>query len=318
MLKTLDETIALINKKKLLHISATQDLLRKLPKGNWIGGSAECFATDLKTDNAKDKLWVFEMDFETYNIKTYTTNTISMFTSDTYPNGFSIIIMPGKTKLVQSFAKNAPHYKDIFLKSVVGWVAGSENDEAPFVVNGQTGELLTNEAVILNVALPDDKIAVVNVVNIFTANESSPVIEFETEAFQAKNCLIDGADEILTDYAESHHINLQFPLIGEYYGSEVNTTMTDISDDKVVDVAAPLFKGIKYRFSKPLDNYADAFVNKINNIKDKDCIFSCNCISNKFFGKLDEYDLGGFYGPYVYGEIAYQLMNQTLVYLQIK
>ena len=89
VLKSLHDTIELINQKKLLHICASQDLLCQLPKGNWIGGSSEFWA--MKTDelNAEDKLCVFELDFDTYAIKSYTEKTISNFTMDTYANGFS-------------------------------------------------------------------------------------------------------------------------------------------------------------------------------------------------------------------------------------
>ena len=317
MLKSWNDTVALINSGKLLHIAGAQALLRKLPKGNWIGGSSEYWAKNSNQPVSGEQLLVFELDFDTFCIKTYTENTIETFTDDTYSNGFSIVIIPAETKVLHAYAKNSPNYKDIFIKNVVGWIAGTKTEDPPVVVNGQTGEVLTNEAVILSVSLPEEKMATVKVVNIFTADENSPIIEFTEESFFTKTFLVNKKEEVIVDYAKEHNINLQLPFVAEYSGSEVNTSIVNIADDKVITFGAPLFKGITYRFAKPMGEYSKVFVERISNIEDKDCLFSCNCISNMLHGDLQKYDLGGFYGPYVYGEIAYQLVNQTLVYLQI-
>ena len=39
MFITFEETSKLITDGKILHIAGTEDLLKKLPKGKWIGGS---------------------------------------------------------------------------------------------------------------------------------------------------------------------------------------------------------------------------------------------------------------------------------------
>ena len=317
MLKTFDETAAMIRDNKLLHISASQELLSKLPAGNWTGGSSVYFATDSKKADTAEKLWVFELDYDHFEIQTYDENSITNLTDDTYQNGFTIIVMPAETKILQEYAQNSFNYKDIFLKNVVGWIAGTNNADKPVVVNGKNAQVLTDKAVALHVELPEDRVAIVNVVNIFTADEKSPIIEFDTEEFFTKDFIVDGKKECIVDYAAKHNINLKLPFVAEYSGSEINSTIVNIGDDKVITFGAPLFKGIKYRFAKPLDDYAGAFVSKITGIENKECVFTCNCISNMLYGDLQKYDLGGFYGPYVYGEIAYQLVNQTLVYLQI-
>ena len=45
--------------------------------------------------------------------------------------------------------------------------------------------------------------------------------------------------------------------------------------------------------------------------------FSCNCILNFLFGGLEGQKIGELYGPVTFGEIGYQLLNQTLVVLRI-
>ena len=46
--------------------------------------------------------------------------------------------------------------------------------------------------------------------------------------------------------------------------------------------------------------------------------FSCNCILNFLFGELEGQSIGALQGPVTFGEIGYQLLNQTLVVLRIE
>jgi hypothetical protein len=43
----------------------------------------------------------------------------------------------------------------------------------------------------------------------------------------------------------------------------------------------------------------------------------CNCILNFMFGELEGKAIGGVQGPVTFGEIAYQLLNQTMVVIRI-
>jgi hypothetical protein len=63
--------------------------------------------------------------------------------------------------------------------------------------------------------------------------------------------------------------------------------------------------------------YAQTFKSDGKAIGGTQYVLSCNCILNFLCGELEGKDLGAFYGPITLGEIAYQLLTQTLVYLQI-
>src|SRR2546428_5124442 len=47
-----------------------------------------------------------------------------------------------------------------------------------------------------------------------------------------------------------------------------------------------------------------------------DVAFACNCTLNYVYGKLDGARVG-LPGPFTFGEIAYQLLNQTMVYCDV-
>ncbi len=47
-----------------------------------------------------------------------------------------------------------------------------------------------------------------------------------------------------------------------------------------------------------------------------DVPFACNCVLNFLYGKLEGAQ-AGLPGPFTFGEIAYQLLNQTMVYCDV-
>ena len=76
MLMNFEKTAELIENGKLLHIAATEGLLRKLPRGNWIGGSTEYFM-DAEGMICGEQLFVTQLDYADFVIKTYDTATIA-------------------------------------------------------------------------------------------------------------------------------------------------------------------------------------------------------------------------------------------------
>lgn len=61
----------------------------------------------------------------------------------------------------------------------------------------------------------------------------------------------------------------------------------------------------------------ETHVQKLMDTDTNNVVFSCNCILNYLFSNLENKKTGAFVGPVTFGEIAYQLLNQTLVYLEI-
>jgi hypothetical protein len=319
MLKTFEQTVALIAEKKLLHISGTEALLRKLPKGDWIGGSTEYFLEESGGKVSGEILDVLELPFTEYKFASYDAQSLPNITKDAYENGFSVLILPFDSAVHSQYAQNASEYEDIFLKNIVGWISGlnlNATDQTPIAVKGDTGEALTDKAVALHIGLPEGKIAQLNIVNIFKADAKSPLITFGENGFSAKTCFVDGKETVFADYIAENKLDTKLPLVGDYSGAGINISVKNV-EDGVVYFYAPVFRGIEYRFSEPISDYVDAFHGKIAELDGADSAFACNCILNFLYGNLEGKDLGGFYGPITFGEIAWQLLNQTLVYVRI-
>ncbi|MDR1471227.1 MAG: hypothetical protein LBS75_01770 [Synergistaceae bacterium] len=319
MLKTIEQTAALIAEKKLLHISGAEALLRGLPAGNWIGGSTEYFLDEGGGQVRNDALDVLELNFSEYKFASYDAQSLPNITKDAYDNGFSLVILPFDSEVHSRYAQNAADYEDIFLKNIIGWIAGinlGAANQTPVAVNGVLGEILTDKAAVLHVSLPEGKIAQLNIVNIFRPDMKSPVITFAEEGFKAKTCFVDGEETVFADYIARKGLDTKLPLVGDYSGASINISVKSV-EGGTVNFYAPVFKSIEYRFAENVPDYVEAFRSKINEIRNRDSEFACNCILNFLYGSLEGKDIGGFYGPITFGEVAWQLLNQTLVYLQI-
>lgn len=321
MFITLEQTKELIQKGKVLHIAADETLLEQLPKGQWIGGTTPYFITKEGGITCKDKLFVDELVYA-IDCKTavYDRNNIFDVTKDAYSNGISFLIMPYASDVASFFAKEAPNSGDLLMNPTVGWITGFDLSTGSMakVYDGLTGKSYTDKAVALHICLPDDKVASIGIVNIFDGNENGASIQFYEDALSVNKCLVNGKEVLFSDYIAENNIDTKLPLVSDYNGVLINVSIKSISrENATVDFYAPVFARKTYNFARPVSDYAASFaehLQEFNNIKP---IFSCNCILNYLYGKLDGKATPPFTGPITFGEIAYQLLNQTLVYAEV-
>lgn len=320
MLIGIKETIELIRSGRLLHIAADERLLNQLPKGNWVGGTTPYFIAETGGILSEEKLFVQPLDIaREFRIALYDSDTIHSIGADAYDNGFTILVLPFGSKVLETFAEDAPDIEDIFLKSIAGWVSGfnlEKGGEAK-AFNGQDGVARADKAVALHVCLPENKIASIGIVNIFSADNKSPVIEFSAKAFEATECLIDGREVNFASYIEENRIDTQLPLVANYSGSMVNISIKQV-EGSTVKFYAPVFPSTQYRFARLVGDYAAAFEKDIRSNRKAEPVFSCNCILNYLYGGLEGKSTAPFMGPVTFGEVAYQLVNQTLVYITVQ
>ena len=319
MLMSFDKASALITEGKLLHVAGAEALLKKLPKGNWIGGSTEYFMAREGGKVSGELLFVTQLPYENFKVKSYDARDIQSVTVDSFENGFSIVIVPFDSAVHKEYAQNAAGFDGMFIKKIVGWVSGVNlgvPGQTPTTVNGVTGQSFPDKAIALHLEVPSGKTANINIVNIFTQDESSPVIEFAKEGFSAEKCLVDGKEVVLADYIAQNGIDTKLPLVGDYSGHGINTSFKSV-EGGTVNFYAPVFSGIKYRIAKSIPNYEKEFQSQLAGLTDADAAFSCNCILNFLYGELEGKKIDVFAGPITFGEIAYQLVNQTLVYVTV-
>lgn len=320
MFVTLEEAVKLIESGKILHIAADEALLSKLPKGRWIGGTTPYFITDKGGIISKDRLFVDEIECSEFKTAVYNKDNILDITKDSYENGFCLIIIPFASEAAVRYSKQSPNSSELLMTPTIGWISGFDlsTDCSAKVFDGVSGTAYTDKAVALHIGLPENRFASIGILNIFNADMKSPKIEFNDDSLSVKNCLIDGKEMVFYDYLMENKINTQLPLVADYNSILVNVSIKAISEEnKTVEFYAPVFAGKEYHFSEPVADYSASFAKELSTLGEIKPFFSCNCILNYLYGELEGKSTPPFAGPVTFGEIAYQLLNQTLVYAQI-
>jgi hypothetical protein len=220
----------------------------------------------------------------------------------------------------QDYAQNAPDYQDMFMKPIVGCVSGVHMDDlgkvSPKAVDGRTVTAYADKAVALHASLPDGMVAKPGIVNLFSQGKGD-LLTFPEGGFQVRKCLVNGIEASFADYLVSHRIDTRLPLVANYSGAMINASFQAVDAEKgVVSLYAPIFTNVEYRIAAPVTDYVGSFAKALP--KGVKPAFSCNCILNFLYSELEGKVTEGMMGPVTFGEIAYQLLNQTLVYLTVE
>jgi hypothetical protein len=319
MLVTFQEASNLIESGKLIHIAGTEALLKKLPKGKWVGGSTEYFMSESGGKVSGEHLFITELPYEEFSIKSYSLSDIENIAEDAYDNGFSIALVPFDSPVHKEYANKAAGYKGMFMKNIIGWITGLNlgiPGQTPIAVDGSSAESYSDKAVVMHLKVPSDKTVRIDILNIFEQDKSSPTITFDKEGFSVTKCFVDGKETVLADYIAQNKIDIKLPLVGDYSGNGINISFKAI-ENGVVNLYAPVFSGINYKMAKSVGNYEKEFNGQIAKLKNVNAAFTCNCILNFLYGELEGKNLEAFAGPITFGEIAYQLVNQTLTYVTV-
>lgn len=312
----------LIQQGKFLSIAGDETALRQLPNGHWIGGTIPYFMAADGGTVSRDQVFVTEVRgfAAPPQLRFYDQGSLPQICRNAPENGYSILIIPAFSAIHASFAGNAPNYEEMYMNPLIGWIAGVHLDElgerTPKVVLGSTGEFSEVDAVVMDVALPPWKFAQIDIVNPFRPG-SAEGISFTTTGFSAGDCQINGQPGNLADYLLANNSDTRLPLVADYCGAMINVSIKHIDQEaRRVEFYAPVFPGIEYRLAAPLADYLEAFRAALPPAE-AEISFSCNCILNFLYSDLAGKRTGHVTGPMTFGEIGYQLLNQTLVYLTI-
>ncbi|HTP08553.1 MAG TPA: hypothetical protein VMP08_09900 [Anaerolineae bacterium] len=310
------------NGKRLL-LAGEEALLKQLPAGNWIGGSIPYFMTEQGGLSTQYLIYVTELpDFiADTSIKVYDALTLADVYRDMPQNGFSVIIIPAFCATHLDFALHAPEYPGFATHPLIGWISGVHLNDmgrvAPKVFDGQTKSRLEDGAVVMHVTLPPDKVAEVGILNIFEQSEGD-TITFPQNGFSAREAYINGVPTNFAEYIVKNRLDTDLPLVADYFGAMINVSFEHVdAAQQEVKFYAPVFAGVLYKHAKPIDNYVELFTSRVPLHLDKTPAFSCNCILNYVYSELEGKRTGDITGPITFGEVAYQLLNQTMVYLTI-
>ena len=320
---TVDELSKKIKENKSLFLAGDEKVLSKLPKGRWIGGTIPYFMAENGGEFSQDKIYATELPayISDLKIKAYTSKTIPNVYKDLPDNGFGLIVIPATSKTHLEFALKSPSYEGFGTSPLIGWIAGINLADlgkiSPKVINGETLEVLEDGALVLQAKLPENKAADINIINIFQQGQGD-ALSFKEDGFSVKTVLVNGKETNFADYILENGLDTRLPLVADYYGALVNISFQNVDKDKKeVQFYAPVFKGMMYKLAAPVKDYIQLFSSQLPEEGADHITFSCNCILNYLYSELEGKKTGAVTGPITFGEIAYQLLNQTMVYLTI-
>lgn len=320
-----DEVVAKIENGDFMVIAGDESQLKGLPSGNWIAGTIPYFMTSEGGQANQESLYVNTLEGVSSSrlprITLYDEKSISRIAQEAPEHGFSIVILPYGSDVLLRYAHDAPEFPNMYFSPIMGWIAGVHlndigNATAKIGFGPGAGMLSENQAVAMHVPLTEQQVANIKIVNLFKQGTGAE-ISFPKGGFSANECTIDGQSWQLQDYIKEHSIDTRLPLVADYCGVMVNVSIQELKSD-VVQLYAPVFPDVKYRFASPVDDYVNEFNTALQENKNDSASFSCNCILNYLYSELDGKKTGSFTGPLGFGEVAYQLLNQTMAYLTIE
>ncbi|MGQ0659129.1 MAG: DUF6976 family protein [Chromatiales bacterium] len=323
-LMSVGETRALIEAGRLLWLAGDEALLAQLPKGRWVGGSIPYFMGEAGGATTRNRLYVSELPpsiATRVQVKFYGLDTLHNIATDAPDNGFTLVMIPALSAVHMSYAENAPEYQDMFLKPIAGWVTGIHLDDLgkvkPVVFSGVHAERCSDKALAMHVTLKADMSAKIGIVNTFSQG-TGDTFEFPETGFSATNCLVNGMERNFAEYLLRNRVDTRLPLVADYSGAMINVSFQQVDEaTRKVSFYAPVFKHAKYRLAAPVQDYVGAFMSAVPALAGE-TVFACNCVLNYLYAELEGKCTANITGPMTFGEIAYQLLNQTMVYLMIE
>lgn len=305
-----------------LVIAGSEHSLSRLPRGCWIGGTSVYFLTANGGVCDTENLFVTEFDAAIdARPRLVHSADLPKLMEQRFDHGVTIILIPAFSVAHSKFAMEGAGYEAIFEQPLMGWITGVHLNEIstakPKIFNGMSGESFEDGAMLLHVSLPESIGAELDIINLFQQDNKSDVISFETDGFSCKTAKVNGQKTEFAEYIRKHNIDTKLPLVADYAGAMINVSIRCIDmETGGVEFYAPVLRGTEYRFAESPGEYATAFAERVGTSSGN--VASCNCILNYIYGDLEGKLTGGYVGPATFGEIAYILLNQTLVKLALK
>lgn len=315
--------VKMIERGDYLVIAGDEDVLKDLPAGNWIGGTIPYFMTSDGGTVDRGIIYVttisgFKNNFPRLTL--YDSNTISRIAKEAPDHGFTLLILPALTEVHMAYAQGAPNFERMFFTPIMGWISGVHLSDlgkrTPKVGLGTAGGMLDDfRAAAIHVPLPEHQQANINIINLFSQG-NGPAIRFPEDGFQASTCTVDGKQTNLASYIKENNQDTKMPLVADYSGISVNVSIQEVQENNV-KLYAPVFADLEYRFAAPIVDYVSEFETALSASGKTQVAYCCNCILNFLYSELEGKKTGNLTGPMTFGEVAYQLVNQTLVYLSL-
>jgi hypothetical protein len=313
---TLDEISAMILAGDKLLLAGSAKLLAQLPAGDWMGGCTNIFVQYPESRlTTFDKLFVHQLpDFVTdVEIKEYDETNIKDIFNDGPENGFTVLVMPFASPVAVEYSLHATEYDNFAVNPVCGWLAAHSQEtfltERANTVSGRLPGILSEQGMAMHISLPENKYAEVHIFNPYRQDNGDSIM-FDDNKIMVKDAIINGVKRNFAEYLREKNVPVLYPLVADYLGSMMNNVICYIGEDEVM-MGAGVFINMEYRLGVLNEQLEEPSVLNKKNVYSMTCSinYSNPHICGKYMQKVN--------GPAVWGEIAYQQVGLTTVYVII-
>ncbi len=322
-LATPEEAAALIRAGRVLVLAGTAADLATLPHGQWIGGTAASFLTQAGGREANGRLFYSDLSAvaRLVRLRHLSLPELRQIGRLHPANGFTLLIVPGFSQLLAGLCAGIMDYEGIYNAPLFGWVSAV----APYNLSkyrpqsfagGPAGA--SELAAVMSVTLPDELFAEIHIANLFNPGVG-PEIRFPKPGFVAEGaCQIGGETGNLAQYMEAKGIDQRLPLVADHDGALINLSIL-ASDPHggTTTFLAPVDPGLTYRFAEPVLDYPEELDRALVQLPRDASGLSSVCLQNYLHGRLRQAIGLPCQGPVSFGQIAYNVLNQTLACLRI-
>lgn len=320
---TAAQAAARIRAGDVMVVAGAEELLAQLPPGRWIGGTSVYFVTDAGGVVERERLFCTTFpQAVSARPRHVAVAGLAGLAAGYRPNGFTMIMIPAFSDAHTEFAMKGQSYPGLFDQPLLGWITGVHLEEIgkrdPKVFDGATGTAHAEGAVLLHVELDATAQVDLDILNIFAQGDApETTFVFAEDGFAARSATVQGKTVELARYIAEQGLDVKLPLVANYAGALVNVSIQSVdAASGEVRFYAPVQAGVEYRMARALGSYVQAFAEGAGQSGAGQ--YSCNCILNYLYGDLEGHRTGNFVGPVTFGEIAYILLNQTLVRMDIE
>ena len=322
-LYTREQVVEFIKQGRVMHLCGNEETLKDLPKGKWIAGMSPYVMDGVGKIN-ETKIYVddFSMIAEKCEFATFDASDISEIAKrNKYSNGFVFVILPIDSEVYFTFANHSLEYENLYDNPVVGYISSillsNYGKIQPKVAIGTDGVLHSDKAVVMYVKVSDRLRVRAEIMNMDSIDDTTPALKFPKTGFTQSDCLIDGKPGNIASYLEAVKARIgHYPqLITSQNGALVNrdTKSVDVQKGEAV-FFSPAYESDVYYIVKQNNDYQATFNRRLG--RKTDVIACVSCTSYFWLGDF-EYKHIDFNGVYTFGEIAYQLLNKTIVTLEV-
>ncbi|MBO7440653.1 MAG: hypothetical protein J6T96_03145 [Bacteroidales bacterium] len=322
-LYTKEQVVEFIKEGRIMHLCGNEETLKDLPKGNWVAGMTPYFMDEVGKI-CGNKIYVDDFSFigEECEMATFDENNIAEIAKrNKYSNGFIFVVLPIDSQVYFTFANHSLEYENIYDNPVVGYVSSVLLEEygkkQPKVAIGSEGVLHADKAAVMYVKVPDRLRVRAEIMNFDSIDDTTPSLKFPKTGFTQSDCLIDGKPGNIARYLEDVKSRIgHYPqLITSQNGALVNRDVKSVNLETGEAVFfSPAYESDVYYIVKVNKDYLGTFNRRLGRKTD---VIACVSCTSYFLQGDFEYRHIDFNGVYTFGEIAYQLLNKTIVTLEV-